>query len=421
MRILLSCYYFSPYRGGEAAVGWNIATRLAAYHDVTVLYGDLSEEQPMKTDIERYQDEQAWPERLTAIHVASDPRTRWIHDLHSKPGLFFLYYVAYKRWQQTAFETAQDLHAKAPFDLVHHLNIIGYREPGYMWNLGIPFFWGPISGAPQIPPSFLKEYSPLQRLRWVTRNLVNQHQILGSKRCRAAAAAASRIWCVSEEDRAMIRSWGFQAQHLLETGAVNTLHAALPIQRKTNEPLKLVWSGQFLGIKALPLVLRAIKRLPACVDVTLDVLGSGAEQNLWLRKTQSLALESKVTFHGFLPKDEAMAVMRKAHVLVHSSVKEGTPHVVLEALSMGLPVICHNACGMGIAVTDDCGIRIPLCNPETSIDGFFNAIKELHDDRLRLTRLSQGALARARNLSWNQLVRSISEAYHAANCPKICD
>ena len=36
-RILLSAFAMSPCRGSEPAVGWNVAMRLAAVHDVTVL------------------------------------------------------------------------------------------------------------------------------------------------------------------------------------------------------------------------------------------------------------------------------------------------------------------------------------------------------------------------------------------------
>jgi len=39
MRILISAYYCSPYRGGESAVGWQVATELANHHDVTVVCG----------------------------------------------------------------------------------------------------------------------------------------------------------------------------------------------------------------------------------------------------------------------------------------------------------------------------------------------------------------------------------------------
>lgn len=411
LRVLLSAYFCSPYKGSESGLGWNVATRLAKHHDVTVLCGDLQAEQPTLADLNRYRLEQALPEGLRIEHVSPDLRTRLLNRVHQLPGLWFAYYVAYKRWQQLAFERAKKLHSNHPFDVVHHLNIIGYREPGYLWKLGIPFFWGPLSGAPIIPASFLRDFSLLQRLRWGTRNMFNYQQLRGSARCRAAAAAASRIWAVSSEDLAMIQNWGFAANPLLETGASPAAPEAKPVERRGDEPLRLVWSGLFLGIKALPLVLRAIARLPESTAVTLDVLGEGPESELWKQEARELNLGSKVKFHGYLPKDEALAVMRGAHVLVHSSVKEGTPHVVLEALSMGLPVICHDACGMGTAVTDDCGIRIPLTSPETSIRGFADAFATLLAAPRLMTRLSEGALARARQLSWDLLIETIDNSY----------
>src|ERR1041384_6458025 len=36
-RVLVSAYAFSPVMGSEPGVGWNICSRLAAIHDVTVL------------------------------------------------------------------------------------------------------------------------------------------------------------------------------------------------------------------------------------------------------------------------------------------------------------------------------------------------------------------------------------------------
>lgn len=144
MRILISAYYCSPYRGGEAAVGWQVASRLAmAGHEVHVICGDLSEDEPTRKDLERYTSEQGLPEGLTIHHVAADATSRRLHDWHCKPGMWFLYYGAYRHWQKLALKKAVELHADRPFDLVHQLTIIGYREPGYLWKMGIPFVWGP--------------------------------------------------------------------------------------------------------------------------------------------------------------------------------------------------------------------------------------------------------------------------------------
>jgi glycosyltransferase involved in cell wall biosynthesis len=102
--------------------------------------------------------------------------------------------------------------------------------------------------------------------------------------------------------------------------------------------------------------------------------------------------------------------MSKAHVLLHTSICEATSTVVLEALALGLPVICHDACGMRTAVTNQCGIRVPLRDRETSIDGFCSAIQELGDSVV-YNQLSIGALQRSYELTWDSKVARISDAY----------
>ena len=67
--------------------------------------------------------------------------------------------------------------------------------------------------------------------------------------------------------------------------------------------------------------------------------------------------------------------MRDADVFVFTSLQEGTSTVVMEALALGLPVICHDACGMGVAVNERCGIKVPMISPGLSQGGFAAAIR----------------------------------------------
>jgi glycosyltransferase involved in cell wall biosynthesis len=83
---------------------------------------------------------------------------------------------------------------------------------------------------------------------------------------------------------------------------------------------------------------------------------------------------------------------------------------VLEALALGLPVVCHDACGMQTAVTDQCGIKVPLYDREISIDGFCLVIQKLAEPPV-YNQLSAKALQRAHELTWDSKVARISEAY----------
>jgi glycosyltransferase involved in cell wall biosynthesis len=103
--------------------------------------------------------------------------------------------------------------------------------------------------------------------------------------------------------------------------------------------------------------------------------------------------------------------MDRADVFALSSLQEATSTVVMEALSLGLPVLCHAACGMGWAVTSDCGIKVPLVDPQTSIAGFASAIDRLCERPEDVYLLSQGALGRAKQLTWDAKVEEMLITY----------
>lgn len=407
MRVLLSAFAFSPYRGSEAAVGWNVACELAKIHEVTVITGAVRN---APNDYERYVREKGEVKGLTVEYVKPDRLTRLFDKLHNLPCLWALYYVAYRRWQWLAYKRALELHQRRPFDIAHHLTMIGYREPGYMWKLPIPFFWGPVGGNVNEPIAFLSIYSVVGKINVFLRNVINWVQKRVLIRPRRAAKHAQKIWAVTDADERTIRQqWGRDCERMIET-------AATPVQDGMvrtyipNTTLRIVWSGTHTYGKALPILIQALARLN-CENVQVDVLGRGPETASWQRMARRLSIEDHFHWHGFLSHDEALKAMGQAHVLVFTSVKEGTPHVVLEALSLGLPIICHDACGMGTVVNETCGIKVPMVSPEESILGFSKAISAIMSGNVSVERLSRSALLRAHELNWEEKARSISRAY----------
>jgi glycosyltransferase involved in cell wall biosynthesis len=417
LRILLSAYYFSPYRGSEPAVGWNVATRLAAFADVTVIFGDLSSKKPMLAEWKRWCAEH--PEGipgLKAVHVAADARAVAIHDRHALPGLWFLYYRAYRRWQRQVLEVARELHGKESFDLVHHLTVIGYREPGELWKLGIPFVWGPINGAAMTPWNFLPGFGWKDLYRHFTRNVLNALQMRFSKRPQSAAKAAAKIWTVTKEDQDMVERWGCEAERMIETGSTPD-SAAIIRTFHSGEVLKLMWCGIIEGRKALHLLIEALAEQSEEQPFTLHIVGNGPEEARCRALAAKHGLSDRIIWHGRVEHAIVKQLMTDCHVLVHTAIKEGTPHVVLEALSSGLPVLCHNACGMGSAVDETCGLKIPLRTPASSVAGFAEALRSLHASPQRVAELSAGAGARSHALTWRNLADRIHLAYREAVRP----
>jgi glycosyltransferase involved in cell wall biosynthesis len=97
----------------------------------------------------------------------------------------------------------------------------------------------------------------------------------------------------------------------------------------------------------------------------------------------SLDLRNRVIFTGQVPKDKVSDYLRAADVFVLNSTYEGLPHIVLEAMQAGVPVIAtgvggtselvkHGINGLLIRPNDDTGLRMALqqllTHPDRRID-----------------------------------------------------
>jgi len=103
--------------------------------------------------------------------------------------------------------------------------------------------------------------------------------------------------------------------------------------------------------------------------------------------------------------------MKQSDVNLFTSLDEGTPHVVLESLSVGLPVICHDACGQGSVIDVTCGVKVPVKNPEYSKKEFCEIILNLINNSELLEDLRNGAKNRANALSWENKALELYNYY----------
>jgi glycosyltransferase involved in cell wall biosynthesis len=413
MRVLLSAFAISPTRGSEPGVGWQCAIRLAQEHDVTILYGDLNGSARSKHELEGWLRDHPEAPRMTLAYVAPSRLSEIFERLHSKPGLRPLYYWGYRLWQKQALAIARELHRSTPFDLVHQLTYATYWEPGYLWKLGIPYFWGPISGGNVLPLRYISILGCKGSLEAVARFILNKITLLTHPRIGAAARRASHIWCVTSTEKKILSRYSKRISTMSEAGTSQcetSLRSLAP-----GQVLQIVWSGLHIERKALPILIRAVAQLNPGSNVMVHVLGAGRgsskETDRAKALSERLGVSSKIIWHGELPRAEALQKMRGGHVLVHTSLLEGTPWVVMEALASGMPVICHDACGMSTVVTQECGIKVAMTGVKDSIRGFRDAIETLIDDPARLKHLSEGAAQRAQTLTWEQKIREFNSAY----------
>ena len=419
LKVLIIAHELSPYGGSECAVGWNMVIRLANYHDVTVIYASGSQfnDSSYVESIDRYFKTSPHINGLTLINMGKPPITKFITSINytfkriSPIGLPILYFIGYKYWQRALFHKAKQLHLKHNFNIVHQLTQITFREPGYLWKLGIPFFWGPTGGTSTFPKSFYKILSYQSKILDRIRTLSLYYQFYISPRINKAIRHATIIYTFSKIDeiRFKKRAKG-HVKLMLDVGTYSRI-TDKSIVKSNSDKLKGIWCGRLDEYKAPVILLNAIATSDLIREnVTFQIIGSGPLEKALLKMADELKL-SNIEWIRKVSHEDVFNLMGNADFFVHTSIREATSSVIPEALSMGLPVICHNAYGMGVAVNDDCGIRIPLISPEESIKDFRRAIEQLIGDRIFLRKLKLGALKRSGEINWDNMAQLIAVDY----------
>jgi glycosyltransferase involved in cell wall biosynthesis len=419
LNVLIVAHEFSPEQGSECAVGWNYVTRIAKYHDVTVIYasGSQFKHKSYFEAVERFNKTNGQSPRLTFINIDQPSITKLIASFNtyflkiSSIGLPILYFIGYNFWQKAVYKKSKQLHIINHFDIVHQLTPITFREPGYLWKIGVPFFWGPTGGTYTMPKGFLNQLSLQGRILEKIRDFSNFYQFNYVHRIKEANKKAKVIYTFSKEDAILLnkRASG-TIKTLLDAGTYVRDYKEKPI-RKNNEPLIAIWCGQLIERKAPSVLLQAIANGEYKADkIKFIMIGDGPLKESLIKLANELNIQNVEWIYN-LNHEAVFELMRKADFFIHTSYREGTPHVIQEALSMGLPVICHDANGMSIAINESCGIKIPLLSFDESVIGFQKAIHQLLSDQVYLEQLKKGANARTEEISWDAMAVTMANDY----------
>lgn len=168
-----------------------------------------------------------------------------------------------------------------------------------------------------------------------------------------------------------------------------------------NEPI-IMGAGKFKQQKDFPTLLQAFAKVRAVRPARLIVLGEGEDGEALRRLAEDLGIAADVDFPGHV--DNPFAYYRRASVFVLSSIWEGLPNVLIEAMACGCPVISTD-CPSGPGEILDGG-RFGTLVPVGQVDAMADAIlATLGGPR------SRGMLiARASEFSLDQAVRGFEAA-----------
>ena len=405
MKVLLCCYACDPGYGSEPGMGWNFAYHISKHHDVHVLV----EEEKFKDKLLTFSKENPDTVANISFHFIAKKRHRTLRKIWPPS-----YYWFYREWHKRAYEYAKKLDKTENFDIVHQITISGFREPGFLWKLGKPFIWGPLGGFTDTPWCLMSSLGWKGALHFGVRNIVNYFHKRWGKLPGAAAKNSHTILTSTTQAVREIRDYWHKDAVLMNEVGLETRHTPYsPQAHETGTPLRICWAGEHIPRKALDLLLHA---LPLCKEkMELHVLSKGPRMQVWKKLAHKQGLDNVVTFHGFVPREEAFRIMGTSHVFCITSVREDTSTVVFEAFRYGLPIVALDHCGFATVINETCGVKIPIHSRNQVITDYARHLDFLAANEQTRQLLSEGAIKRCSDFTWEAKMNTLNEIYNKAH------
>ena len=391
MKVLINAYACSPNMGSEPGMGWNWCVNLAKHCELFIIT-----EEEFRDKIEAVVP--SLPQGKN-MHFYYNPVTPEVRKMCWNQGDWRFYWY-YRKWQRRTLEIAKQICDEQNIDIIHQLNMIGYREPGLLWKIkGPKFVWGPIGGMETMPIAYLKGAGAKTILFNRLKNQINSLQYRYQPNVCSAVKRADAVIAATSGCLQIMQDYYHRQVFLInETGCDSLNIEKVEGNRYDKEPFALLWVGKFDFRKQLGLAIRTIAELKD-MNVVLHIVGSG-DTNKYKSLASSLNIEDKIVFHGQVNHEEINSLMQKSNLFFFTSIMDATSTVVMEALQNQLPVVCFDTCGFGTVVDQNIGVKIPLSNPVQSVKDFASVIRLLKDNTAKLQLMSYNCLERLKQFEW---------------------
>ena len=406
LNILVNAYAVAPNWGSEQGMAWNWIINISKHCRCFVITeGEWEKEiEDALKDI---------PQRNN-IKFYYNPVSERIRRMCWNQGDWRFYYY-YHKWQKKTLKIAEQICKEYKIDIIHQLNMVGFREPGLLWKIqGIPYVWGPVGGMENIPIVFMNNSGIKTNSFAIVKNFINKIQYTYQPNIHKAIKNSNIIIsAVTGVEKILKEKYNKHTILIPETGIKQT---CIPIHQPIKkEDFDILWIGRFIQTKKLDLALKTIANIKHLDKIKIHIVGFGLnnEERIYKKLAKDYGIENRCIWYGKLTNVDVHFLMQKMDILFFTSIMEATSTVVLEAIQNRLPIICHNTCGFGSIINNSIGRKIELETPELSINNFSRIIEELYNDRTLLDKMKPNFDKIARELTYEEKANKIIDIYNS--------
>jgi phosphatidyl-myo-inositol alpha-mannosyltransferase len=188
---------------------------------------------------------------------------------------------------------------------------------------------------------------------------------------------------------------------------VDPARAALAALQPQGDKLRIVFVGQAVERKGLPLLLRAFEALREHIPTELTVIGPSMEElsplMLDMRDVRVLGKVDDETKHQELERSDLLCAP--------SLGGESFGMVLTEAFAAGTPVVASDIAGYRDVVRDGVdGVLVPRGDAQTLAE----TLRDLWEEPERRAQMSRAAALGAERFAWPRVAGQVMEAYEEA-------
>lgn len=174
-------------------------------------------------------------------------------------------------------------------------------------------------------------------------------------------------WGVKEDRIQVVYNAGPDIRKIADVVPRTGLEGDILISAGRLEP----WKGMVALVEIMP---ELLQKNP---NFRLLIAGDGPLTENLKSMIKNLGIEDKVILAGRVPHDELMSYFKASKIFILNTGYEGLPHITLEAMACGLPVVTTNVCGNPEVVKDNYnGLLVEYNNKEQ----LKNAILKIWDN-----------------------------------------
>lgn len=408
--ILVLSYCISPLRGSEYSVGWNYVNEMSKNNKLIVLCGAAGEHMGDFDELDGVILNNVRFVKIKPNHLAE-----FLNKLNKLNIINYAFYFAYNLWHKSAYAEAMKIVESEKIDLIHYVCPIGYREPGWLWKINLPYIWGPIGGIKNRPLKAMGGKNAKDFIMSATKNLVNYVQFNFNRNVESAIKRANLLLTSTSEIGDMVRH-----RYNVESIVIpeNAIHSDLYknnqlIEVAENEALKILWIGSIDNRKSLEILIYALSKVKN-KNWILNVIGEG-EKIIYINDLiLKFNLTNNVRMLGKIPRLNVFDVIKNSHIHVITSMMEGNPTTLWETMSFGVPTMSLDHCGMRDVICEKCGIKIPVTTFNEIVDRLYFEINKIINNKAIIKNLSIGVNECAKNFIWEVRRKQWNNYYDVA-------